>query len=220
MKNNYDLIQLVNRQINNFWAVDITDSIESVLDKTLMRIQQDFQAVNNKYIYNDDNSLLRPIHSVSWSIFLYFLSHELYKHGEESADYVYYLNKIMHSNDWFYAADIPTHFWAEHPLGSVLGRAQYGDFLMIYQGCTIGGNQKGSELYYPKLGHHFMMFANSTVLGNSKIGNWVILSAGTYVKDEIIPDNCIVFGRSPHIVIKKRTHVEMEEIFSSVWKKP
>lgn len=218
MKNRDELIQLVNRQINNFWTVDISKDIEYVMDMTLTRLQQDFLSVNNKYINSDDDQLLRPTHSVSWSIFLYFLSHELYKCKKESAEYVYYLNKIMHSNDWFYAADIPTHFWAEHPLGSVLGRAQYGDFLMIYQGCTIGGNQKGSELYYPKLGHHFMMFANSTILGDSKVGNWVILSAGTYIKDEVIPDNCIVFGKSPHIVIKKRTHLEMNEIFSSVWK--
>ncbi len=218
MMNKYDLIHLVSKQINNFWSVDLVGQLERVVDPVLVRIEQDLHKVNNKYIYASKFKI-QPSHSVSWAVFLYFLSHELYAAGEEeTAGYVYYLNKVMHANDWFYAAELPTHFWAEHPVGSVLGRAGYGDYFMINQGCTVGGNQKGSKLYYPQLGHHFMMYANSTILGDSKTGNWVVLSAGAYVKDAVIPENCIVFGQSPNLVIKQKTQAEMEEIFSSVWR--
>lgn len=184
-----------------------------------MRTEQCLRKVNNKYIDSNEINILRPSNSNSWAVFLYYLSNELYQAGQEkTAEYVYYLNKIMHATDWFYAIDLPAYFWVEHPLGSVLGRASYEDYLVIYQGCTVGGNEKGSKVYYPKLGHHLMMYANSTILGDSKVGNWVVLSAGTYVKDETIPDNCIVFGSSPNIVIKEKKHSEMEDIFSAVWK--
>ncbi len=54
----------------------------------------------------------------------------------------------MHSVDWFYAVDLPVHFLCEHPLGSVLGKASYGDYFLIYQGTTVGGSIKGDIIYY------------------------------------------------------------------------
>ena len=94
-----------------------------------------------------------PYHTVSWSVFLYYLSNTLSDGGGEKhtpdreAEVVYYLNKVMHANDWFYGIQLPNHFWAEHPLGSVLGRAKYGDYFFVYQGTTVGGNRKNGELF-------------------------------------------------------------------------
>ena len=45
----------------------------------------------------------------------------------------------MNSVDLFYAIELPQKFGAEHPLGSVMGRAKYGDGFFFYQGCTVGG---------------------------------------------------------------------------------
>ena len=115
----------------------------------------------------------------------------------------------MHSVDWFYAVKLPEYFWAEHPLGSIVGRAEIGDYLFLYQGTTIGGNWKDGQLYYPVTGHHVLMYSDSKILGNSVVGNYVIISANTYVLDSIIPDNSIVFGQSPNLVFKQRTADEM-----------
>ena len=52
---------------------------------------------------------------------------------------------------------------AEHPLGSVLGKADYGDYLFVYQGTTIGENRKGDKLFYPVLGNNILLYANSTI---------------------------------------------------------
>lgn len=92
----------------------------------------------------------------------------------------------------------------EHPLGSVLGRAVYGDFLFLYQGVTIGGNVSLGEdaICYPVLGDYVLLYSNAKVLGNSHIGNNVIIAADASIINEDIPDNSIVFGRSPNLVIK------------------
>ncbi len=47
------------------------------------------------------------------------------------------------------------------------------------------------------------MFSNSKVLGESVIGNNVIIAANAYVINQNIPDNSIVFGQSPHNIIKE-----------------
>lgn len=190
------ITELVNNQINNHWGEAEPPKIELDMVKVALdRLEACFIEVKSNYFWKDGEVTFRIEHSVQYSIFLYYLSNTLYKNGqEESASYVYYLNKIMHSVDWFYAISLPVHFCAEHPLGSVLGRAEYGDNFFVYQGTTIGGNRKNGVLSYPKIGNNVVVYANATVLGGAKIGDNVIISANTYIKDEEIPSNCIVFG--------------------------
>lgn len=124
----------------------------------------------------------------------------------------------MHSVDWFYTVDLPIHFLCEHPLGSVLGRAQYGDWLLVYQGTTVGGNIKEDVLYYPKIGNNVIMFANSTVIGQSIIGDNVVISAGARIVNDEVPSNSIVFGESPNLVIKEREEFAIKSMIEKYWR--
>jgi serine O-acetyltransferase len=121
--------------------------------------------------------------------------------GQKQVALLYYLNKVLHSVDWYFEIMLPDIFSAEHSIGSVMGRAVYSDKFFFYQGCTVGGNNSK----YPVIGENVTMYSNSSILGNSKIGNNVILGAGCMVKDAVIPGNCLVFGQSPDLVIKEKT---------------
>lgn len=86
----------------------------------------------SNYFNDGIEGIFKQEHTVEYMTFLYLLSNQLYKDGQEDlAARVYYLNKVMHSNDWFYAVNLPLHFSAEHPLGSVMGRAEYGDYFFL-----------------------------------------------------------------------------------------
>lgn len=199
------LFDLVNHQTKNFWNLrgGINDERLFSLNKTIERIEENFIHWNSKYIKADEAVRFNVTHTNQYAVFLYTYSNQLYLDGdEESAAKIYYLNRIMHSVNWFYAVNFPSIFSAEHPLGSVIGRGKFNDYLLLYQGTTIGGNWKGDKIHYPQLGHHVVMYSDSKVLGDSHIGNNVILAANAYVINEDIPDNCIVFGQSPNIVIK------------------
>lgn len=219
---NYQLLELLGKQINNYWGYSISVEFfenNRILDLVLDRLEECLKTWNNKYVNNDDKIYFKIEHSVSYSIFLYILSNELHKIGKnEAASYVYYLNKIMHSLDWFYAIDLPAHFGAEHPLGSVLGRAEYGDYFFVYQGCTVGGNRRKEKLYYPRMGNNLLMYANSTIIGDSYIGDNVVIAANSFIKDDVIPDNCIVFGQSPNLKIKERSKDEMCDMTNHLWR--
>lgn len=216
-----ELKKILVNQVYTFWNIDLSEKLtEKILTNTLGRLEVCFANSQNKYINLDGNIKFEPLHSTSYSIFLYFLSNELYlSDNEEAASCIYYLNKIMHSIDWFYAIDLPEIFMAEHPIGSVLGRAQYSNYFMIYQGCTVGGNRRANKIFYPRIGEHVIMYSNSTIIGETTIGNYVIISSGTYIKNENIPDNCIVFGQSPNLVIKERSVEEMKSMFLPFWTK-
>lgn len=142
-------------------------------------------------------------HSIQWMTFLYYLSHELYLKGSKLCDQVYYLNKIMHSVDLFYAIELPEIWSAEHPLGTVMGRAKYSDGFFFYQGCTVGGTKdKEGNIYYPEMEENVRMYANSSVLGRCHIGKNAQIGAGALVKNQDVPDNSTVFGQSPNLIIK------------------
>ena len=215
-----EIVDLVMHQLTSYWPEVDERVIEDAVPDALKAIEKGFFGLPNKRFFDGEKVVFSPYISVQWMIFLYRLSHEIYvrNHGRaKEADQVYYLNKIMHANDWFYAIDLPEHFLCEHPLGSVLGRADYGDYLFVYQGTTVGGNRTKGALCYPKIGNNVILFANATVLGNTRIGNNVVVAADSYLIDEAVPDNCIVFGKSPDIVIKKRTEEEIKQYTQHIW---
>lgn len=188
------------------------------LKEALGRAALNFSHRKGSVFESDGQAVFHITHSVQYAVFLCTYANQLYVDGyRDAADKVYYLNKVMNSVDWFYAVHFPSIWSAEHPLGSIVGRATMGEYLFLYQGTTIGGNRKKGVLCYPVLGDYVLMYANSKILGDSHIGNNVILSANTYLIDTSIPDNCIVFGQSPNIVIKQKSEDEIISMMEHLW---
>ena len=105
---------------------------------------------------------------------------------------------MLHSADLYYEVELPQVFRLDHPVGSVMGRAKYGNNFFFCQGCTVGNN-KG---VYPVIGENVSMLSGSKILGKCDIGDNVTLSANSYVKDTDVPANTVVFGSSPKLIFK------------------
>lgn len=199
---------LVIRQLDNAFSLngEGINKISLVFPFVMKRVEENFSHSNNKYYNKDGETYFNPFHSGQYCIFLYYLAREIaHPQGEIErdsilADKIYYLNKIMNSVDLFYEIELPDHFGVEHPLGSIMGRAKFGDEFFFYQGCTVGGN----HMKYPEIGNHVTMYANTSIIGDSHIGNNVSVGAGCLIKDENVPDNSYVFGQSPNLIIKPK----------------
>lgn len=206
-----EIFPLVKKQLENFFPT-LTDDEERQLkdgvERAIKASVNNFSKSENKYFSRivDGERVIRfnPFHSTQWMTFLYYLSHDLYKNSSSLCDKIYYINKIMHSVDLFYAIDLPEVWSAEHPLGSVMGRAKYSEGFFFYQGCTVGGTRdKEGNLFYPELEENVKMYANSSILGHCHIGPNVQIGAGALVKNQDVPADSIVFGQSPNLIIKK-----------------
>lgn len=211
----YEINKLVDRQLTNIFGQ--SNDIGVYLDATFQRIEKCFKVNRNKYYYDENGDVyFSPYHSGQYSIFLYYLANTVYLSGsnDKLATKIYYLNKIMNAVDWYYEIELPEFWGAEHPIGSVLGRAKYSNGFFIYQGCTVGGN-KGK---YPIIGKNVILYSNVTILGEANIGDNVVVSTGTIIKDEEIPSNCLVFGQSPNLVIKHKNYKYMNESISKFWR--
>jgi len=196
-----DLLLNLIKRLSNFFEISNEEKqlLDSKLDCVLYRLEKCIDSVDNKYFKRDGKAFFSNVHSGQYLIFLYYYSNEIFQISSELMDKLYYLNKILHSVDIYGAILLPEIFFFEHPLGLVLGRAKYGNNFFAMQGCTIGGN-KGC---YPILGDNLKMYSNSKILGNCTIGNNVIVAANTYIKDQDIPANSMVFGSSPNLIIKE-----------------
>lgn len=210
--------EIVLRQLNSFWPTVVDKQqmmyhISHAIEKTIAS----YDVSNTKYCLQKGFSVLN---STVYAVFLYHLSHEIGLRGgsSELADKLYYLNKIMNCVEWYWNIELPEHFVVEHPVGTVLGKATYGDYLCVFQGVTIGANFREKECLWPVIGNHVTLYANSSVIGNCHIGNNVIIAANAFLFNEIIQDNSVVYGSSPELVVRNCTEEENRKMMIRMWK--
>ena len=121
---------------------------------------------------------------------------------EELASKIYLLNKMMHAIDVFYEVRLPDIFLFVHPVGTVLGRASYSDFLIVYQGCAVGSNKD----IFPLIGEYVTLHPHSKILGDCEISENCAIATGSLLLDKNLPSNTTFIGDpSKHRVLKKKT---------------
>ncbi|MGA7932677.1 MAG: serine O-acetyltransferase [Kovacikia sp.] len=96
----------------------------------------------------------------------------------------------------------------DHGMGVVIGEtAIVGDYVLIYQGVTLGGTGKESGKRHPTLGENVVVGAGAKVLGNLMIGNNVRIGAGSVVLRDV-PSDCTVVGVPGRIVYRSGERVD------------
>jgi serine O-acetyltransferase len=199
------LNKLIRHQIHNLFLLEPIEEevLARSLSRALERVEKCFSQSQNKYYRNNGEVFFSIYHSAQYCIFLYFLSRQVFLDTPEHrnlADKVYYLNKALNGLDLYYEIVMPDAFHLDHPVGSVMGRASYGNNFTFSQLCTVGNNRG----VFPKIGNNVEMLSGAKIIGRCAIGDNVLISANAYIKDTDIPENSLVFGSSPNLVIKPR----------------
>ena len=197
-----DLASYVQKQVSLFFPDNDTikaSNIEKYLDEVMGRLEFCFCHIDNKYYFNNNGKVLfNHLNSDHYATFLYFLSNTIWLKSKDARipSKIFLLNKALHGIDLFYEVSMPDIFLLVHPVGTVLGRATYGNYLSIYQGCTVGSiTGKG----YPLIGENFTMYSNSSLLGSCKIGDNVILGSGARVINSIFDSEKTLVGQHPFV---------------------
>ena len=201
------LLELVAKQLSNLFIYS-AESEEAILrqavDQALADCEVCFVPNPNKYYSDNGTARFNPFHSGQYCVFLYYLSRaagKLAPAPSSLADRIYFLNKALNGCDLFHQIELPAIFRLDHPVGTVMGRAKYGNYFSFSQNCTVGNNNG----IYPVIGERVTMCSGAKIIGKCHIGNNVILGANTCVKDTDVPDNSLVFGSSPQLIIKPNT---------------
>jgi len=199
------LAQLASRQVNGMFpdespvsAADLTEAVSAAL----ARVEHCFTRIDNKYFFDGTQAVFDHLHGDQYAMWLYLLSHQLFKAGGPVAacKKLFLLNKALHGCDVFYEVELPSIFLFVHPLGTVLGRGSYSDYLIVYQRAGIGSNHD----VYPTLGAHLTLRPGSAVLGRCIVGDCCSIAAESLLLDRDLPANSLYIGNPRDHVV--RTH--------------
>lgn len=188
------------RQLDHFYPDDLTATereVGTAMEDALTRLATIAVATKPPLFRRGEETLFNHLNSDQTAIFLYLLANGLGTGGgsKEVAAKLYLLNKALHGLDVFYEVKLPRLFLFMHPVGTVLGRAEYSDCFIAMQGCTVGNIRSD----YPKLGRGVVLCAGSAVLGPARVGDDVTLGAGSLVLGGTIPPNSTVTGRAKEL---------------------
>lgn len=73
------------------------------------------------------------------------------------------------------------------------GQASFGSHFFVTHGVTIGRDIRGKRKGVPHFGDRVCVRANSTIVGNVRIGNDVLIAPNTFVNFDV-PDHSVVIG--------------------------
>ena len=197
--NKSDQISYTAKQLDGLFPFQVGQTevvLARCIDLVYDRLEYCFSRILNKYYKKDGEVYFSPLITDQYAVFLYFLARTVATEiqNREMADRVYALNKALHGIDVYYEVKLPDIFLLIHTVGTVLGRAQYSDYLVVYHGVTVGGNL---ELEYPVIGEGVGLFANCTVIGRSVIGSESMIAAGSLLINQRVPDRNVCFGMYP-----------------------
>lgn len=179
--------------LNNNFPDNPTFSInEDIFCNALDRLEICFSNINKKYYQVNSLPSFNHLNSDHMCSLIYFISNESYLEGDIiCAEKFFYLNKILHGLDLFYSIKLPETFLMVHPVGSVIGNASFGNFMVFYQNVTIGSDIDG---IYPKFDGECILFSGSSVIGDVVVGKNVIIGARSFVLNQSISDNTVFTG--------------------------
>ena len=185
-------------QLTNLFPSGKNDNkaIPLVIDLALERTELSLNAI--KGCVGGFNQLI----SWHYSLFLYHMSRYLWRElGEqETATRIFLLNKALNGIDLFYEVEMPQNFLICHTVGAVFAKAQYGNYSVFYQGCTVGRQAD----HRPVLEDGVVMFPGSMVLGKSLIRENTVISANVTIINSETPGNCMVFqGKNGKLFLKE-----------------
>jgi len=208
-----DLAAYVERQLDTLFpdGVAARGALRPHVDTALERIEHCFSSIRTRYYSDGTRTRFSHLHTDHYAAFLYFVSRAAYGAGEEPlAAKVYALNKALHALDVFYEVQLPDIFLFQHPVGTVLGRAKFSDYLFVAQRCTVGSSL---DHRYPTLGEGVVLWSGSAIIGACAVGDNCWLSAGAQVMNTDLPSDTVTFGQSPHLVIKPTRRRAVRDVF-------
>ena len=184
------------------------EDIDIAFERALERLEYCFKhIVLPAYSNEDGQTFFSHLHSDQYSQFLYFFSNSLWNISENKVicDKVILLNKQMNAMFYSYKGKLPDIFLFAHPVGTILGNAEYHDFLVVFQNVTVNTDIDEYGHTAPKLGAGLFLGAGAKIIGNKPIGDRVSIGVDAVVYNkEIADDKVVIKNELGNVVVKSR----------------
>lgn len=191
----YELMEYVKKQLNFFFPdgkLYFDKNVESAMDFALQRCEYCFKHILVKGYSDKGSAFFYHLNSDQYAQFLWYFANSLWKYdcNKDICDKLILLNKLLNGVWISYKNNLPDIFLLTHPVGTVLGNAQYSDYLVVSQNVTVNTSSK------LKIGRGCFIAAGAKIIGDEEIGDNVSIGVDTCVYKKSIPKNHLVYRDS------------------------
>mgnify|MGYP001555522517 CR=1 FL=1 len=182
------------RQLNTFFpdGSDVAPgALLAAVGGALERMDYCFSRSRLESYFRGGQAHFDHLYSDQYLMYLWFVANELWKRGADKRVIykVYLLNKSLHAFDCAWDTKLPEIFMVIHGVGTVLGKGEFSDFFVIYQGCTVGQTQGR----YPKFGRGAGLGAGAAVIGSCELADHASVGAGCTLINTSVPSGKSAF---------------------------
>lgn len=217
-----ELLSYVARQANYFFPDNTSfegSDVKAGFALGLDRLENCLKTITLPGYHNaDGETTFSHMHADQYAQLLYYFGNSLWKLSGNNAvcSKLLAMNRVLHSIFISYKCDMPDHFVLGHPIGTILGKADYHDFLVVFQGVTVNTDQDAEGNPAPHLGKGLFLAAHSKIIGNQTIGDRVSIGVDAMVYGSDIPDDSVVVNRNGAIEVhpRKKEHCMAQNYFN------
>ena len=113
-----------------------------------------------------------------------------------------------------YKNNLPDIFLLGHPVGTVLGNANYSNYLVVLQNATVNTIRDVEDKWLLNIGKGAYLSAGAKIIGNSSIGDWCTVGVNTVLHNKLLPDNHLAYNDSDgKLIILKHDNTRIIEDF-------
>ncbi len=165
--------------------------------KAMERVEFCFRNIAHPAYCENGHAKFDPLYLDQYCTYLYYLSNTVHKaEGDPRiAKKLYALNKALNGFNCMYDTDLPAIFRLIHGVGTVLGKAQYSDYLVVCQNCTVGAIRG----IFPTMREGLILCAGASVIGECSIGSNVMISPGATIIKTDVPNDTLVVQDATHV---------------------
>lgn len=135
------------------------------------------------------------------AIWMHRLAHACWERGLRlTGRWLSHVSRFLTGVEIHPGAEVGRRCFIDHGSGIVVGETtEIGDDVVLYQGCTLGGDTLEDEKRHPTLEDGVTVGANATLLGPIVVGENSNVGAGSVLLNSV-PPNCTAVGNPAKLV--------------------
>lgn len=181
------------------------EDVDFAFEEALCRLENCFKYVALPAYSNEKGqTFFSHLHSDQYAQFLYYFMNSLWKRSQNRiiCDKTMLLLRELNSIFVTYKCEMPDIFLFQHTVGTVIGNAQYSDYLLILQNVTINTGVDKERLGTLKLGKGVSLLPGAKIISDEPIGDRVNIGVDAVVyKTAIENDKSVIRDRNGKIVV-------------------
>lgn len=218
-----ELKEYLAKQLNHLFPDNYklkgTDT-DIALNQALEKVEYCFSQINFRHYSENGEANFKHLYSDQYSQFLYIYARELWllSQNKPICDKLVLLNKALNGILCPYTVKMPSIFFFLHPVGTVIGNANFSDYLVIAQNVTINNSINKDGIEELNIGKGVFLSAGSKIIGTQPIGDFSSIGVNTTIYNIEVPSNMIAYNDIDGVLVMKerKKQCKAQEFFYKI----